>query len=121
VKFIDKESIYWEAIYMSDLTKILLTCVGFVFILWLLLLGIRKLMGHNQGSGSRNLTGWFMGLFITGAVPLTFALYTYTTDERLDANIGLGLAMLFAWTYCALLLCAVLGVWGRYWWRGKRK
>lgn len=111
----------WKAIDMSDLAKILLTCLGFILILWLLLLGIRKLMGNNQGSGSRNLAGWFMGLFIIGAVPLTFALYIYITDERLDANIGLGLAMLFAWVYCALLLCGVLGVWGRYWWRGKRK
>ncbi|WP_260989834.1 hypothetical protein [Paenibacillus xylanexedens] len=106
---------------MSDLTKILLTCLGFILILSLLLLGIRKLMGHDKGYPPRNLVGWFIGFFIIGAVPLTFALYTYITDERLDANIGLGLAMLFAWAYCALLLCGVMGVWGRYWWRGKRK
>lgn len=106
---------------MSDLTKILLTCLGFLLILSLLLLGIRKLMGHDKGYAPRNLVGWFIGFFIIGAVPLTFALYTYMTDKRLDANIGLGLAMLFAWAYCALLLCGVVGVWGRYWWRGKRK
>lgn len=111
----------WEANDMSDLTKILLTCIGFILILWLLLLGIRKLMGNDKVSAPRILAGWFMGLFIIGAVPLMFALYTYITDERLDANIGLGLAMLFAWAYCALLLCGVVGVWGRFWWRGKRK
>ncbi len=111
----------WEAIDMSDLTKILLTCLGFILILSLLLLGIRKLMGNDKGSAPRILAGLFMGLFIIGALPLTFALYTYMTDKRLDANIGLGLSMLFVWAYCALLLCGVIGVWGRYWWRGKRK
>ncbi|WP_434750292.1 hypothetical protein [Paenibacillus amylolyticus] len=111
----------WEAMDMSDLTKILLTCLGFILILWLLFVGIRHLMGQNKGYSSRNLVGWFTGLFIIGAVPLAFAFYTSITDEHLDANIGLGLAMLFAWAYCALLLCGVLGVWGRYWWRGKRR
>ncbi|WP_260984664.1 hypothetical protein [Paenibacillus xylanexedens] len=106
---------------MSDLTKILLTCLGFLLIFWLLFVGIRKLKGRTTSSGSRNLAGWFMGLFIIGALPLAFAFYTYMTDERLDANIGLGIAMLFAWAYCALLLFGVVGVWGRYWWRGKRK
>lgn len=106
---------------MSDLTKILLTCLGFILILSLLLLGIRKLMENDKGYAPRNLAGWFIGLFIIGAVPLTFALYTYMADERLDANIGLGLAMLFAWAYCALLLCGVVGVWGRYRWRRNQK
>ena len=107
---------------MSDLVKIVLTCFIFILILWLLFVGIRKRTGYNQSLDSRTLIGWFTGLFIIGAVPLGFALYTHITDERLDANIGLGLAMLFAWAYCALLLCGVLGVWGRYLWlRNKEK
>ncbi|MCK6075557.1 hypothetical protein [Paenibacillus silvae] len=106
---------------MSDLVKIILTCLGFILILWLLFLGIRKLKGHNTSSGYRSLAGWFMGLFIVGAVPLIFALYTYVMDERLDANIGLGLAMLFVWAYCALLLCGVVGVWGSYLWQRNRE
>ncbi|GGH44407.1 hypothetical protein GCM10008014_05770 [Paenibacillus silvae] len=106
---------------MSDMTKILLTCLGFILILWLLFLGIRKLKGHNTSSDSRSFAGSFIGLFIVGAVPLIFALYTYMTDERLDANIGLGLAMLFAWAYCVLLLCGVVGVWGRYLWQRSRE
>ncbi|WP_440110933.1 hypothetical protein [Paenibacillus sp. QZ-Y1] len=94
--------------------KILITCLIFILILILLVQGIRKLSSTGTDSGFRRRGGWLIGLFLVGAVPLGFALYTEIVDERLDANIGLGLAMLFVWAYCAVLLCAALVIWGRY-------
>ncbi|MEC0124030.1 hypothetical protein [Paenibacillus pabuli] len=94
--------------------KILITCLIFILILLLLNQGIRKLSSTGGGAGFRRWGGWLIGLFIVGAVPLGFALYTEIVDVRLDANIGLGLAMLFVWAYCALLLCAAFVIWGRY-------
>ncbi|CAI6068287.1 hypothetical protein PAECIP112173_02071 [Paenibacillus sp. JJ-100] len=106
---------------MSDFMKIILTSLMYILICWLLFLWIRKQRRLEPSSRSRNWIVWFMALFIVGAAPLAFAWYTYTTDERLDANIGLGLAMLFAWAYCALLLCGVIGVWARELWRRNKK
>lgn len=101
--------------------EIVLTWLVFILILLLLAKGIRKLSNTGAGTGARRYGGWLIGLFIVGAVPLGFALYTEVVDERLDANIGLGLAMLFAWAYCALLLCATLVVWGRYMYKRDNK
>ncbi|MCM3782159.1 hypothetical protein M3231_04185 [Neobacillus mesonae] len=100
--------------------KILITWVLFILILFLLVKGIRKLSSTGAGS-SFSGGGWLIGLFIVGAVPLGFALYTEITYERLDANIGLGLAMLFAWAYCALLLCVALVIWGVYMYKRNNK
>ncbi|NMI06054.1 hypothetical protein HF638_18910 [Paenibacillus sp. SZ31] len=99
---------------LSDMQKILMTCLLFILILWFLIQGIRKHTGNGRGSSFRRWGGWLIGLFIVGAVPLGFALYTKIFDERLDANIGLGLAMFFVWAYCVILLCTALVVWGRY-------
>ncbi|MGV2966755.1 hypothetical protein [Paenibacillus sp. AGC30] len=99
---------------LNDMLKILITCLLFILIWWLLTQGIRKLSSTRAGSGFQRWGGWSIGLFIIGAVPLGFSLYTEIFDERLDANIGLGLAMLFVWAYCVILLCAALVIWGRY-------
>lgn len=99
---------------LSDMQKILMTCLLFILILWFLIQGIRKHTSNGAGSSFRRWGRWFIGLFIVGAVPLGFALYTEIFDKRLDANIGLGLAMFFVWAYCVILLCTALVVWGRY-------
>lgn len=94
--------------------KILLTWLAFICILTLLNQGLRKLSEAGEGNGFKHRMKWMAGLFIVGAVPLGFSLFTEIFDQRLDANIGLGLAMLFAWAYCVLLLITALAIWGRY-------
>lgn len=106
---------------VNDMLKILITCLLFILILWFLIQGIRKFTSNGVGSGFRRWGGWFIGLFIIGAVPLGFALYTEIFDKGLDANIGLGLAMFFVWAYCVILLCAALVVWGRYVYKQRKK
>lgn len=101
--------------------KILATWLLFILILFLLGKGLRKLASMGASLSSKRYVGWLTGLFIVGAVPLGFSLYTVIFDERLDANIGLGLAMLFAWAYCTLLLCATLVVWGVYAYKRNKK
>ncbi|WP_028592076.1 hypothetical protein [Paenibacillus massiliensis] len=101
--------------------KILATWLLFILVLFLISKGLRRLAGTGSSLSSRRYGGWLTGLFIVGAVPLGFSLYTVIFDERLDANIGLGLAMLFAWAYCALLLCAALVIWGMYTYKRAKK
>ncbi|MGF9698871.1 MULTISPECIES: hypothetical protein [Paenibacillus] len=94
--------------------QILGTWLIFILLLIILHRGIKKHSEMDGKTGFRGWRGWLTGLFVVGALPLGFASYTELTDERLDANIGLGIAMLFAWGYCALLCCVGLIVWGRY-------
>ncbi|MCM3171178.1 hypothetical protein [Paenibacillus sp. MER 99-2] len=100
--------------------KILITCAGFIIILILLIQGIRKLSSGGSGWELKRWGAGLIGLFVVGAVPLGFSLYTEMFDERLDANIGLGLAMLFVWGYCTILLCVTLVIWGRYMYKQAR-
>lgn len=96
------------------MAQILGTWLIFILLLFILYRGIKKLSQSHQKPVFRRWGGLMAVLFIVGAVPLGFAFYTELTDERLDANIGLGIAMLFAWGYCVLLCCAGLIIWGRY-------
>ncbi|RAW14406.1 hypothetical protein DC345_15735 [Paenibacillus taichungensis] len=100
----------------------------YIFITWLILIlmlillaqGIQKISKDREGSNFKRWGGWLIGLFVVGSVPLGYALYTELRGGYIGANIGLGLALFFTWGYCALLLCVILIVWGRYWYKSNK-
>lgn len=102
---------------MNIMLEILMTWLILILILTILVQGIRKNSKEGARSVFRRWGGLLIGLFVVGTVPLGFAMYTEWGVERLDANIGLGLALFFTWAYCALLLCVALVIWGRYWYK----
>jgi len=100
----------------------------YIFITWLILIlmlillaqGIQKSSKDRERSVKR-WRGRLIGLFILGSVPLGYALYTELRGGYIGANIGLGLALFFTWAYCALLLCVVLVIWGRFGYKQYKK
>ncbi|QOS80182.1 hypothetical protein JNUCC31_04380 [Paenibacillus sp. JNUCC31] len=100
-----------------------------LFMTWLILIlvlvflweGVKKTGYGGAKSNFRRWGGWFIGIFVLGTAPLGYALYTELKGGYIGANIGFGLALLFVWAYCALLLCVGLFLWGRYAFKQYRK